>query len=60
MVTQAQYEKEQIKEKKRQVSMKKLIKEMNVLQFKCIMCNERFKTQEELSIHQYLFCTGGW
>ncbi len=29
--------------------------------FKCGMCNRRsFKTQEELSRHQHLFCTGGW
>ncbi len=28
--------------------------------FKCIMCGDKFKTQEELSKHQHLFCTGGW
>jgi len=29
-------------------------------QYKCIMCGDKFKTQEELSKHQHLFCTGGW
>lgn len=28
--------------------------------FKCIMCGNKFRTQEELSKHQHLFCTGGW
>ena len=28
--------------------------------YKCVMCEKRFKTQEELSKHQHLFCTGGW
>jgi hypothetical protein len=30
------------------------------LQFKCIVCGDKFLTQKELSEHQYLFCTGGW
>ena len=35
-------------------------KKENKKPFKCIMCGEKFKTQNLLSRHQHMFCTGGW
>jgi len=28
--------------------------------FRCIICGKSFRTQDELSEHQYYNCTGGW
>jgi len=46
--------------KKVQDSLKSWKEELKEPQHKCIMCGNKFKTQEELSKHQHLFCTGGW
>lgn len=45
--------------KKVSESLKNWKEELN-LPLKCIMCGQSFKTQKELSKHQYYDCTGGW